>query len=604
MSHSYRAVCLSASPLGARFRLSIRWRGHELVPRHAVGRPARGHRRPGRRAPRARLGRGRRRPHGPLPPDAPDLRRRRPRRLRRHPPGRPPRRRRPRAWTAPTATAFTVALAGAQGSDWDLAVFDRATGRRLGGSGGFNADEVVTGDAAAGQQLDIQACRLGGAGSVPLDVATHPLPTRRGQAARGAEVHRDRPAVPRVARRRQRSGSTRSTTRTRAPSGDHPRPGRARPAEGRGLRVRGQDRRPARVRPRAGRADRALHRLLGRRASPLPSGRTEYRVYEDYHAELKKLADENPVDRPPGHAAEEVLPGPRAGRRRDLLRRQPHRRPEAGLVPHGHAPRPRVAVRRAHRSRWRSTSPRATAPTRRSPSCCATSRVVDRADHQPGRVRLLAHLALDRRPVGQPARRPGDDRVGRRRRVARLPAQELQRRRPARARRATSTAASTPTATTASAGAASARARCPTSQTYRGAGAVLRVRDAVGPRVLPDARRDVDALDAQRRLRSCCARRAAHRRPRARRGRLKALGDVMEADTGYTSQYGWQLYDTSGTTEDWNYGAAGTFGYTIEIGPSSTDGGHFHIALRRRRGRPVEARPATRAAACAARCCA
>jgi hypothetical protein len=54
---------------------------------------------------------------------------------------------------------------------------------------------------------------------------------------------------------------------------------------------------------------------------------------------------------------------------------------------------------------------------------------------------------------------------------------------------------------------------------------------------------------------------------------LKKLGDAMGKAAGYTSQYGWQLYDTTGTTEDWNYAAAGTFGYTIEIGPI---GGDFH----------------------------
>jgi hypothetical protein len=62
---------------------------------------------------------------------------------------------------------------------------------------------------------------------------------------------------------------------------------------------------------------------------------------------------------------------------------------------------------------------------------------------------------------------------------------------------------------------------------------------------------------------------------------LKRLGDKMAADTGYTSEYGYQLYDTSGTTEDWNYGAAGTFGYTIEMGPSSDLGGNFHISYDR-----------------------
>ena len=55
---------------------------------------------------------------------------------------------------------------------------------------------------------------------------------------------------------------------------------------------------------------------------------------------------------------------------------------------------------------------------------------------------------------------------------------------------------------------------------------------------------------------------------------LKELGDKMAEATGYSSQYGWQLYDTSGTTEDWNYAAAGTLGYTIEVGPAD---GYFHM---------------------------
>ncbi len=56
--------------------------------------------------------------------------------------------------------------------------------------------------------------------------------------------------------------------------------------------------------------------------------------------------------------------------------------------------------------------------------------------------------------------------------------------------------------------------------------------------------------------------------------RMKELGDAMADDTGYTSEYGWELYDTSGTTEDWQYGGQGAFGYTIEIGPA---GGQFHM---------------------------
>jgi hypothetical protein len=48
----------------------------------------------------------------------------------------------------------------------------------------------------------------------------------------------------------------------------------------------------------------------------------------------------------------------------------------------------------------------------------------------------------------------------------------------------------------------------------------------------------------------------------------KALGDLMASRNGYVSQPSWQLYDTSGTTEDWSYWATGGFGFTFEVGPN------------------------------------
>ena len=54
---------------------------------------------------------------------------------------------------------------------------------------------------------------------------------------------------------------------------------------------------------------------------------------------------------------------------------------------------------------------------------------------------------------------------------------------------------------------------------------------------------------------------------------MKKLGDAMADATGYTSQFSWQLYDTAGTTEDDTYAATGGYGYTIEVGPA---GGLFH----------------------------
>ncbi len=45
----------------------------------------------------------------------------------------------------------------------------------------------------------------------------------------------------------------------------------------------------------------------------------------------------------------------------------------------------------------------------------------------------------------------------------------------------------------------------------------------------------------------------------------KALGDAMAKNNGYFSQKGFELYDTTGTTEDWSYNATGGFGFTFEI---------------------------------------
>ena len=54
---------------------------------------------------------------------------------------------------------------------------------------------------------------------------------------------------------------------------------------------------------------------------------------------------------------------------------------------------------------------------------------------------------------------------------------------------------------------------------------------------------------------------------------LKELGRRIAEPAGYANEYGWQLYDTTGTTKDWVYAATGSYGYTVELGPSNGD---FH----------------------------
>ena len=59
---------------------------------------------------------------------------------------------------------------------------------------------------------------------------------------------------------------------------------------------------------------------------------------------------------------------------------------------------------------------------------------------------------------------------------------------------------------------------------------------------------------------------------------LKALGDAMAAENGYTSQHSYDLYDTTGSTEDWSYFATGGLGYTFEIGRLDNVPGYGAVA--------------------------
>src|SRR3712207_8117238 len=48
------------------------------------------------------------------------------------------------------------------------------------------------------------------------------------------------------------------------------------------------------------------------------------------------------------------------------------------------------------------------------------------------------------------------------------------------------------------------------------------------------------------------------------------LGADLAKLNGYTNEKAWELYDTSGSTEDWSYYATGGLGFTFEIDRKST----------------------------------
>ena len=56
--------------------------------------------------------------------------------------------------------------------------------------------------------------------------------------------------------------------------------------------------------------------------------------------------------------------------------------------------------------------------------------------------------------------------------------------------------------------------------------------------------------------------------------RLAVLGNAMASASGYVGQRANRLYPVTGATEDWNYTAQGTFGYTIEMGGTTFHGSY------------------------------
>ena len=66
---------------------------------------------------------------------------------------------------------------------------------------------------------------------------------------------------------------------------------------------------------------------------------------------------------------------------------------------------------------------------------------------------------------------------------------------------------------------------------------------------------------------------------------LRTLGDAMAAKNGYTSQHGYELYDTTGTTEDWSYYVTGGLGFTFEIGPDEFHPPYAEVAAEYARNR-------------------
>jgi Ca2+-binding RTX toxin-like protein len=197
-----------------------------------------------------------------------------------------------RAWTASASGFLTATLDGGRAGDWDLALFD-AAGDPLGGSTAFGSDERVDLWVEPGDELVVQGCRRSGASpaSVPLRLSLQRMASP--PASEPVSLVSVPIAGPQDVLRFERLGLdvTHDVSATEATLALYSQDER-RLLQSRGFGVRTIEDDLAAVDS----VDRTAEARAARVgvASALPSGREQYRVYEDYTTEMKDLAETNP----------------------------------------------------------------------------------------------------------------------------------------------------------------------------------------------------------------------------------------------------------------------------------------------------------------------
>jgi murein tripeptide amidase MpaA len=490
-------------------------------------------------------------------------------------------------WSAPVTGYVQVRLAGDERNDWDLALFDSRSGRRLDASLGWGSNELTQGWVKRGQSLTIQACRLGGPSAIepleitPVKVAT-PLLAR--EAPKESLV-----SIPIAGKLDFTALEATGINLDEVPNG---RAGHRRalailagPADAAKVRKAGYSFRTLTPDMAAAeRGYRAKDRRFAARAkakpSPLPSGRHGYRYYPDIQADLKRIVKEHP-----GLARAVTLPG-KTFQGRDMqtieitkdVKARDDGKPTFWLMGAHHArewPSAEIPVEFAlYVTRNFGKNKRVTnllknvriviTPVINVDGYTVSRGAFDPADNSgdPGGAPSLAESVAP--PGGSLAYRrknchgASDD-----------PTTPCNLQYGVDNNRNYGEGWGGPGAGT-----------DPTTQNYRGSDMWSEPENQAVWHF--SQRHDVTTLITMHNFASLVL------RPPGRHDdglapdetALKKLGDRMARDTGYTSEYGYQLYDTSGTTEDWNYGAAGTYGYTIEMGPDDTHGGNFHIGYQ------------------------
>lgn len=473
-----------------------------------------------------------------------------------------------RTVSAAAASAVTARLDGAGSGDWDIAVFDADSGRLVAGSAYSGTREVASGYSTGAARLVVQACRVSGdTGSARLTVDTEALDTSKAQTLSLVKV----------------STPTRGRAQELADLGldvtEHGGPGFLEvvlhgPADAARLREAGfqwtveiPDLAVQSARDR--RADARF--AAANAASELPSGRTTYRRLFDYSGDLKRLAREHPDLVKPITLPFETYEG----------------RPVEGIEittnPNARDGKPVFLQMGAHHAReW---------PSAEHAMEWAYELILG---YRKGDARVRGLVGSTRTivvPVVNPdgfnasreagelqgagGGRGGDDTMET---VNILGHPNEYRRKNCRIEDTESGSCAQPAFGAASGGVDPNRnyggfwggggaSADFFNETYRGPGPfsepeTRNVRDVV-------SKRQVTTLITNHTFSNLVLRPPGLQSQGLTpdEGIYKALGDAMAGENGYASQLSYQLYDTTGTTEDWSYYSTGGLGFTFEIGP-------------------------------------
>jgi hypothetical protein len=482
------------------------------------------------------------------------------------------------SWTAPASGFLDVRSSGGRRSDWDLALFDARTRRALASSEAFGSHEVAQTWVRGGRTVVIQGCRRSGK-AARLPIRIQYIAAQRPASGGTPSLVSVPVSGPADVIRLDNLGldvtedvqNGHAIVRLNGAS-------QAQLLKQSGFRFTTvvADMNKAYLAARA--ADRRYAAAVD--SSPLPSGRTEYRVYADYQTELKQLAEDNP------ELVRSVTLPEKSWQGREIqgveiandVKATDDGRPVYFLMGEHHArewPSAEIAIEFAHYLvDGANSNPTIKSLLKRERVVIVPIVNVDGFISSRDAFDIGDQLyETDSTAAYAEAVANGGNFAYRRKTChGEVPAAEF----PCELQYGVD-----PNRNYGEGWGGPGASSSPNTQTYRGD----------GPWSEPETqavheysqRHQVTAMITLHNFASLVLRPPglASKGKAPDEDRLKELGDQMAADTGYTSQFGWQLYDTSGTTEDWNYAAAGTYGYTIELGPATEDGGDFHIAYKR-----------------------